>query len=249
MAVFRKVKDDCVHGQGFVWNGLTGTWSVVMPPPVTLLISRHADLIQNATAALGQDSSIQLRVLATVEDARLEGWHEVTSVILHLPRDGHADEIVPFAQAMSSRRMPFLILADRYQNQQAVDLSRAGVTDYAPLPLALKKLALFARARGSLCFDVCEEVMGLVDHVGRAASQDATVLLSGETGTGKTCLARLMHNISKRRAEPFIVVDCGSLSENLIESEIFGHCKGAFTDAHHDRVGKLATAGRGTLLL
>ncbi len=89
----------------------------------------------------------------------------------------------------------------------------------------------------------------LNEQVYRVASQDITVLLTGETGTGKTRLAHLIHDFSPRSAEPFLVVDCGTLSDNLIESELFGHVKGAFTGAERDRVGKLAAAGKGTLLL
>ena len=83
----------------------------------------------------------------------------------------------------------------------------------------------------------------------RVAPQDVTLLLSGETGTGKTRLARLLHEASPRRAEPFLVVDCGALAPGLIESELFGHVRGAFTGADRDRPGKFAAAGRGTLLL
>jgi two-component system response regulator HydG len=83
----------------------------------------------------------------------------------------------------------------------------------------------------------------------RVIPQDMTLLLAGESGTGKTRLARIIHELSPRRNEPFLVVDCGSLSVTLIESELFGHVRGAFTGADRDRSGKLAAAGRGTLLL
>jgi two-component system response regulator PilR (NtrC family) len=88
-----------------------------------------------------------------------------------------------------------------------------------------------------------------VDQVRRVAAQETTVLLTGETGTGKTRLARLIHDLSPRCDEPFLVVDCGGLCTSLIESELFGHVTGAFTGADRDRLGKLATVGRGTLLL
>ena len=87
------------------------------------------------------------------------------------------------------------------------------------------------------------------EQVRRVAPQDVTLLFTGETGTGKTRMARLVHMLSPRRAEPFMVVDCGSLSPTLIESEMFGHVRGAFTGADRDRQGKLAAAGGGTLLL
>jgi DNA-binding NtrC family response regulator len=81
------------------------------------------------------------------------------------------------------------------------------------------------------------------------APLDITLLLVGETGTGKTRLARLIHLHSPRHHEPFQVVACGALSANLIESELFGHVQGAFTGADRDRPGKFAAAGRGTLVL
>ena len=93
------------------------------------------------------------------------------------------------------------------------------------------------------------ELGGLREQVLRIAPQDTTILLTGQTGSGKTRLARLIHQLSPRRTQPFLVVDCGSLSPSLIESEMFGHIKGAFTGADRDRNGKFAAAGRGTLLL
>src|SRR5439155_24079289 len=89
----------------------------------------------------------------------------------------------------------------------------------------------------------------MLDQLRRVMHLDTTLLLSGETGTGKTRLARLIHEMSPRSQEPFFVVNCGALSPTLIESEMFGHVKGAFTSADRDRTGKFAAAGRGTLLL
>jgi DNA-binding NtrC family response regulator len=89
----------------------------------------------------------------------------------------------------------------------------------------------------------------LASMVRRVAAMSSTVLLSGETGTGKTRMARLIHDLSPRRGQPFLVVNCGALSASLIESEMFGHIKGAFTGADRDRVGKFADAGGGTLFL
>ena len=92
----------------------------------------------------------------------------------------------------------------------------------------------------------------LFDHlprVTRVAAQDTTILLTGETGSGKTMLARYIHGCSPRRDDPYLVVDCGSLSGQLIESEMFGHVRGAFTGAERDRQGKFAAARGGTLVL
>jgi DNA-binding NtrC family response regulator len=89
----------------------------------------------------------------------------------------------------------------------------------------------------------------LARHLELAACHDMTVLITGETGTGKTFLARLIHEASQRRQEPFLVVPCGALAANLIESELFGHARGAFTGADRAKVGRLESAGRGTILL
>jgi DNA-binding NtrC family response regulator len=89
----------------------------------------------------------------------------------------------------------------------------------------------------------------LMEQIARVAPRDASILLGGETGTGKTRLARLIHELSGRRTEPFLVVNCGALSASLIESEMFGHARGAFTGADRDHVGKFQAVGRGTLLL
>jgi transcriptional regulator with PAS, ATPase and Fis domain len=83
----------------------------------------------------------------------------------------------------------------------------------------------------------------------KIASKDVTVLLSGETGTGKEVLAQSLHEESLRRGAPFITVDCGSIPENLVESELFGHTKGAFTGATMDRLGAFEEADRGTIFL
>src|SRR5438132_13422 len=93
------------------------------------------------------------------------------------------------------------------------------------------------------------ELVRLRDQIWRVAPQETTLLLTGETGTGKTRLARYIHERSPRRNEPFLVIDCGVLSATLIESEMFGHVRGAFTGADRDRPGKFAAAGKGTLLL
>src|SRR5262245_17871095 len=89
----------------------------------------------------------------------------------------------------------------------------------------------------------------LMEQVVRVAPQETTVLLTGATGTGKTRLAGVIHELSPRRAEPFLIVQCGALAPALIESELFGHVRGAFTGADRERTGKVQAAGQGTLLL
>jgi DNA-binding NtrC family response regulator len=89
----------------------------------------------------------------------------------------------------------------------------------------------------------------MIERVALAAAHDVTVLLTGETGTGKTYLARLMHDCSPRKQHPFLAVPCGAQPANLVESAFFGHVKGAFTGADRTKVGKFEAAGNGTILL
>ncbi len=89
----------------------------------------------------------------------------------------------------------------------------------------------------------------MLEDLAIAAVHDVTILLIGETGSGKTFLSNLIHEASPRRNEPFLHVACGALPRELIESELFGHVKGAFTSAHADKDGKFVAAGRGTILL
>ena len=89
----------------------------------------------------------------------------------------------------------------------------------------------------------------MLERLDVAAKHDVTMLLIGETGVGKTHLAKLIHESSHRRDEPLLTVPCGALPGDLIESELFGHVKGAFTSAHASKDGKFLAAGRGTILL
>jgi transcriptional regulator with PAS, ATPase and Fis domain len=89
----------------------------------------------------------------------------------------------------------------------------------------------------------------LAEPLALAASHDVTALLTGETGTGKTYLARLVHECSPRRQNRLLVIPCGALVANLVESELFGHAKGAFTGADRPKMGKFEAAGEGTVLL
>jgi DNA-binding NtrC family response regulator len=106
---------------------------------------------------------------------------------------------------------------------------------------------LHGRSRSLVTFT--SEMFDMMDEIKVAARHNVTVLLIGETGSGKTFLARLIHELSDRREERFCTVACGALPPDLIESELFGYVKGAFTGADRDREGKFAAAGSGTLLL
>ena len=92
-----------------------------------------------------------------------------------------------------------------------------------------------------------ESMARVLDMASRVAGTDSTVLITGESGTGKSIIARQIHRLSSRAKRPFITVDCGTLVETLFESELFGHVKGAFTGADANKVGKFELAQHGTL--
>ena len=89
----------------------------------------------------------------------------------------------------------------------------------------------------------------VIERLKRIAPTNASVLIQGETGTGKELVAQAIHHNSPRKNKPFVALNCAALSENILESELFGHVKGAFTDASTDRVGKFEYANGGTLFL
>ena len=93
------------------------------------------------------------------------------------------------------------------------------------------------------------EFQGVLTSAGKVASTNATVLLLGETGTGKGVIANALHRMSDRKAQPFVTVNCAALPHNLIESELFGREKGAFTGAHTRQMGRFEVANRGTIFL
>ena len=93
------------------------------------------------------------------------------------------------------------------------------------------------------------QMQAVIDRLKRIAPTDATVLISGESGTGKELIAQAIHQNSPRKGKRIVALNCAAVAENLVESELFGHVKGAFTDAHSDRVGAFEFANGGTLFL
>jgi DNA-binding NtrC family response regulator len=134
----------------------------------------------------------------------------------------------------------------------AVDAIHAGAKEYIPLPpdadmIAAVLAAVADDSRDMIWRDAAmERVVKLAQQV---AGSDASVLITGESGTGKEVLARFLHARSQRAKKPFISVNCAAIPENLLESELFGHEKGAFTGALARRIGKFEEANGGTLLL
>jgi two-component system, response regulator FlrC len=136
--------------------------------------------------------------------------------------------------------------------RRAVDAIRAGAKEYLPLPpdpeLIAAVLAAVADESHQLIFED-EATAAVIRMADQIAPSDASILVTGESGTGKEILARYVHRRSARADKPFISVNCAAIPENLLESELFGHEKGAFTGAIARRVGKFEEANGGTLLL
>ncbi len=134
----------------------------------------------------------------------------------------------------------------------AVNAIRAGAKEYIPLPpdaeLIAAVLSAVAEDNHALIFrdPKMGDIVKLADQV---APSEASILITGESGTGKEVMARYVHDRSLRRDKPFISVNCAAIPENLLESELFGHEKGAFTGAIARRIGKFEEADGGTLLL
>ncbi|MTH98429.1 sigma-54 dependent transcriptional regulator [Roseibium sp. RKSG952] len=134
----------------------------------------------------------------------------------------------------------------------AVSAIRAGAKEYIPLPpdpdLIAAVLAAVAQDRGELIYR--DEAMAAVVRLAeQIAPSDASVLITGESGTGKEVIAKHLHHCSRRASKPFISINCAAIPEQLLESELFGHEKGAFTGAVARRIGKFEEADGGTLLL
>jgi two-component system NtrC family response regulator len=95
----------------------------------------------------------------------------------------------------------------------------------------------------------CPKMQDIFSFIRKTAQTDASILITGESGTGKELVARAIHNLSYRRNNNLVVINCGAIPENLLESELFGHEKGSFTGAHMQRKGRIEYAHKGTLLL
>ncbi len=134
----------------------------------------------------------------------------------------------------------------------AVNAIHAGAKEYIPLPpdpeLIAAVLAAVTDDRREMIYRD-DAMAGVVKLAQQIAGSDASVLITGESGTGKEVLARYVHARSLRAKKPFITVNCAAIPENLLESELFGHEKGAFTGALGRRIGKFEEANGGTLLL
>jgi DNA-binding NtrC family response regulator len=232
-----------------------------------LLIVEDDTVLRITLAHLFKCHDYQVVEVGSIADAKREleaATFDVVIADLGLP-DGSGMEIIPCADAT-----PVLIIAGYASVRSAVEAMKLGAVDYIAKPVdddeLLRKIQhllsrqLLLRKVEALKVDTSShQLPGLVGsspqmrevfrRVGKVAPTNATVLILGESGTGKELVARALHELSPRREAPVVAVNCAAIPENLIESELFGHEKGAFTGAVATRRGLIETADGGTLFL
>ena len=148
--------------------------------------------------------------------------------------------------------VPVVACGTSNDRKAAVAAIHAGAKEYIPLPPDPEMIAAVLEAVSQDRHDLIardEAMLRVIKLARQVAASDASVLITGETGTGKEVIARYVHASSRRAARQFISVNCAAIPENLLESELFGHEKGAFTGAIARRIGKFEEASGGTLLL
>lgn len=171
------------------------------------------------------------------------------------------------------RRLPVVIMTAFARTDVAIEATRRGAFDYLIKPLDLKQLrdivqkavyvsrlrripAVVGTTETSAATEEADIIIGssppmqeVYKFIGRVAPIDAPVLIMGESGTGKELVARAVFHYSHRRERPFLAINCAAISESLLESELFGHERGAFTGAEQRRIGKFEQVNGGTILL
>jgi len=129
----------------------------------------------------------------------------------------------------------------------ALAVSRA--LDHVALEKEVKRLRTVVHEASTLIIGDCPPIKTTMEMISRVADSDATVLVLGESGTGKELVARALHDLGPRKDQPFVAVNCAAMPAALLESELFGHVRGAFTDAKQARHGLFMEAGAGTIFL
>lgn len=241
-------------------------------PPLRALIidndEAHAETMADSLSRIGYACTAATSGSAGVELLEKDTFEIVVSD-LKMPDVGgleilaRAKEVLPDAEV--------ILVTGHGTIQSAVEAMQQGAFNYLLKPLDLKQLRAVVdnasrnqhlrRANAELNRRLDEKfgfegVIGnspqmheMIDRLRRIAPTDATVLIHGDTGTGKELVAQAIHQNSPRKKRPFVGLNCAALSENILESELFGHIKGAFTDASADRIGKFEYANGGTLFL
>ncbi len=234
------------------------------------LYSEDQKLQQILSSVLGKDFQVSLESSESgINRLLASGGCDV--MILDLDSNHNSlQERIACCRRIVGSRVSSVIMADDALRATAAELVRLGAHSYCRKPPSIRDLkALLHRAnesssarRGSSArsqlmeANSCDQMIGsslqmqsIYDLVQRVANLNASVLVTGESGTGKELIARAIHNIGSRAGRPFVALCCGAIPETLIEAELFGHEKGAFTGTVGVREGYLEQAGEGTLFL
>jgi two-component system response regulator PilR (NtrC family) len=230
-----------------------------MGKPLALVIDDEPDICELLTLTLGR-MDVATVVAEDVRSAKAQLTKQRFDLCLtdmRLP-DGDGLELVDWMQTHSAG-VPVAVITAHGNVETAVQALKLGAFDFISKPLDLQNLRnivdsalkLDDRNSGEASrllgeSPAMEELRQLIDKVARS---QAPVHISGESGTGKELVARLIHDRSSRKDGPFVPINCGAIPSELVESEFFGHRKGAFTGAVHDKVGLVQAANTGTLFL
>jgi DNA-binding NtrC family response regulator len=242
-----------------------------MKKPHILIVDPDANARRQYESALSGLDSPELAVVASA-DAALERLraNQVDLLIAEVGSDGLGLDLLREARQVDPE-LPMIVVTAAPHLDSATASLRLGAGDYLARPLDPKTLAASAaRLLGGRRLEAeyellrrqverpyrfddmiggCPAMHKVFDMIAQVAQSDVDVLVVGETGTGKELVARSIHRRSSRAAGPFVPVDCGAIPESLLESEFFGHEKGAFTGADSRRIGLLEFADRGTFFL
>jgi two-component system response regulator HydG len=249
----------------------TKTTAAAAAPIKVLVIddeAAHADAVADSLARVGYDCTVATTAMDGIAMLGRDAYEVIVTDLRMKDASGmdvlfQAKQILPDAEVV--------VVTGHGTVQSAVEAMQQGAFNYLLKPLDLKQLRAVVdnasrnqhlrRANAELSRRLDEKfgfegIIGtspamqeLVDRLRRIAPTDATVLIQGETGTGKELVAQAIHQNSPRKSRPFVGLNCAALSEHILESELFGHIRGAFTDASADRVGKFEYAHGGTLFL
>ncbi len=231
-----------------------------------LIIDDEPSICMLLSETVSQEGWASLSAHTLAEAQKMTATNEVDIVLLdiHLPDGSGLEAIASFVNTAGA---PEVLIITGYGDSDAAGLAlEHGAWDYIEKPINIKKIILSIRRalqfreakmigkkrrvlKRNGIVGVSQAINDSLEQMAEAADGDHSVLLSGETGTGKELFARAIHLNSQRAEHNFMVVDCTALSETLIESSLFGHVKGAFTDAGRDRDGLIKLAHRGTLFL